>query len=60
MKKEEVKIGDRLVAFDWSPQPLYGIWKVLEIQSRGVVVVLRNGSHKHLMEWSRVEQMKKL
>jgi hypothetical protein len=58
----EVKVGDRLTPKE-SPSAatdFYGVWYVHEVQARGLVVTLRNGSHKHLMEWWRVEQMQKL
>ncbi len=55
MKKEEVKITDRLKEGDY-----YAIWQVHEIQDKGVVVSLLNGTHKHLMDWKYVELMHKV
>jgi hypothetical protein len=56
------KIGDRVGFPNSNGQihPFYGVWVVHEIQDRGLVVSLKTGSHKHLMEWKRVEKGNKL
>lgn len=56
--QSEWKIGDRVAQTNdgGNIHPFYGVWFVHEIQERGLVVSLKSGAHKHLMDWSRVNQ----